>query len=363
MKIRELIDAIDVFAPFFLQQDFDNSGVQYADLDENIDKILICLDVTPETIEETVKQNCNTILSHHPIFFKPITNITRQENPIAFQLIHHHLNSIAVHTNYDLAENGLNDYVGKILGLKKIDCLEPSSEKIFKLALYVPEKYQEGLLNSLFKAGAGNIGNYDETSFTFSGKGSFKPLEGAKPFIGKTGKRELVDETKIETVFRERDFNKIIEAIYENHPYEEPAYDIYQLKTNTKSGIGLIATATSEQTLTDFVKNIKNILNIPYLRIVQANNKKVKTIALCTGSGGSLTNLAHQKKADILITGDVKHHEALRAKEIGLNIIDIEHFYTEKYFVPAIVEQLTKARVPKNLLFASKQMSSPFQLL
>lgn len=362
MKIRELIDVIDVFAPFFLQQDFDNSGVQYADLDGNIDKILICLDVTFEIIEEAVKQNCNTILSHHPIFFKPITNITRQESPIAFQLAHHHLNSIAVHTNYDLAENGLNDYVGKILGLKKIDCLEPSSEKIFKLALYVPEKYREGLLNSLFKAGAGNIGNYDETSFTFSGKGTFKPLEGAKPFIGKTGKRELVDETKIETVFRERDFNKIIEAIYENHPYEEPAYDIYQLKTNTESGIGLIATAAWEQTLTDFVKNIKNILNIPYLRIVQANNKKVKTIALCTGSGGSLIDQAYQKKADILITGDVKHHEALRAKEIGLNIIDIEHFYTEKYFVPAISEQLIEAQVPKDILIASKKMNSPFQL-
>ena len=111
MKIRELINIIDRFAPFFLQQNFDNSGVQYADLDEKINKVLICLDVTIETIEEALKQNCNTILSHHPLFFQPLTKITKQDNPIAFQLTHHQINLISAHTNYDLAENGLNDYV------------------------------------------------------------------------------------------------------------------------------------------------------------------------------------------------------------------------------------------------------------
>ncbi|HNR65832.1 MAG TPA: Nif3-like dinuclear metal center hexameric protein, partial [Atribacterota bacterium] len=152
MKIRELINIIERIAPFFLQQSFDNSGVQYADLDEKIKKVLICLDVTIETIEEALKQNCNTILSHHPLFFQPLTKITKQDNPTTFQLTHHHINLISAHTNYDLAENGLNDYVGRLLGLKKIDSLEPSSEKILKLALYVPEKYQDNLLNALFKA-------------------------------------------------------------------------------------------------------------------------------------------------------------------------------------------------------------------
>ncbi|MFZ2331346.1 MAG: Nif3-like dinuclear metal center hexameric protein [Atribacterota bacterium] len=363
MKIRELINIIDRFAPFFLQQNFDNSGVQYADLDKKINKVLICLDVTIETIEEALKQNCNTILSHHPLFFQPLTKITKQDNPTTFQLTHHQINLISAHTNYDLAENGLNDYVGRLLELKKIDSLEPSSEKILKLALYVPQKYQDNLLNALFKVGAGRIGDYSETSFIFQGKGSFKPLEGTKPFIGNTGKRELVDETKIETVFRERDLDRIIETIHKNHPYEEPAYDIYQLNSRVKSGIGLIARLAPEQNLTDFAVKVKNILNIPYLRMVQANNKKINTIALCTGSGGSLINRAHLKNADLLITGDIKHHEALRAREIGLNIIDIEHFHTEKYFVPAIFEQLIEAQVPKNLLHTSKKTDSPFQLL
>jgi dinuclear metal center YbgI/SA1388 family protein len=363
MKVKDILTIINKVAPFFLQEEYDNSGIQFADLNEDIHKILLCLDVTQDTIEEAIKQNCNTILSHHPLFFKPLKRITKQDNPIAFQLIYHQLNLIAAHTNYDLAENGLNDYVGKLLNLEKIESLENSSEKTFKLAVYVPDKYHEKLLNALFKAGAGNIGNYSETSFTSSGKGSFKPSDRANPFIGKKGEREIVNEVKIETVFLERNLNKIIKAIYKKHPYEEPAYDIYQLKTNSKTGIGLIANLSSEQNLENFCKKIKSILNIPYLRIVRANKENIRTIALCTGSGGSLIKQCINKNVDLFITGDIDHHEALEAKEMGLNIIDIEHFYTEKYFVPAIREQLIKAQVPEDILFASERMDSPFQLL
>ncbi len=364
MKVRDILSVIDRFSPFILQEEYDNSGVQYADLNENINKILICLDVTSEIIEEAVRQNCNTILSHHPMFFRPLTKITRQENPVIFQLLYNHINLISAHTNYDLAENGLNDYVGKLLGLKKIGCLEECKEKTFKLAVYVPEKYQENLLNELFLVGAGNIGNYSEVSFTIKGKGSFKPMEGTKPFIGKTGKRELVHEVKIETIFRERDSDKIIATIHKNHPYEEPAYDIYQLTNKSKSGIGLFAELPAEQNLETICKKIKDKLHIPYLRAIKANNQnqQIRNIALCTGGGGSLINKAIQKKADLLITGDIKHHEALTAKEMGLNIIDVEHFYTEKHFVPAIKKQLAKSGISEDLLVASEEMKSPFQL-
>ena len=362
MKIKELISVLDTIAPFFLQEKYDNSGVQIADLDEKIGKILLCLDVTEDVVQEAIDRRCNVLISHHPLFFLPLNRITKQENPVAYQLLHYNINLIAFHTNFDLAENGLNDYFGKLLGLKKTDCLEESPEKTLKLAVYVPLKYQEKLLDALFQSGAGNIGNYSETSFSASGKGSFKPLEGSKPFIGKTGERESVQEIKIETVFRERDLNRVINAVHQNHPYEEPAYDIYQLETKSKTGIGSIAKLDSEQSLVNICETIKKELGIPYLRVVQSKKQGIKTIALCSGGGGSLLEKAIQKKADLFITGDIKHHEALRAREMGLNIIDIEHFYTERYFVPALKEQLMGAGFPKKLLFASEKMSPSFQL-
>ncbi len=363
MKIKKLLKILDQIAPFFLQEKYDNSGVQFADLNEDIIKILICLDVTEEIIQEAIREKCNVILSHHPLFFHPFYRITKQDNPLAYQLIYHHINLIAIHTNFDLAENGLNDYVGQLLDLKKVAALKSSPEKIYKLAVYVPEQYQNPLQEALFQAGAGQIGNYSETSFSLSGEGSFKPLVGTQPFIGQTGKRELVSEIKIETIFGERILSKIIEAIQQNHPYEEPVYDIYQLETHSSAGIGMTAKLDKEEKLENIGEIIKKKLLAPYVKLIQANQKDIKTVALCTGSGGSLIDKCIEKEVDLFITGDIDYHEALKAKEVGLNIIDVEHFSTEKYFVPAIRKQLIQCQIPEDSLISSQKMASPFQLL
>jgi len=363
MKIKKLFNILNQITPFFLQEEYDNSGVQFADMDEDISNILLCLDVTEEILQEAIRENCNMILSHHPLLFQPLTRITKQDNPLAYKLFYQHINLISVHTNFDLAENGLNDYVGQLLGLNKIASLKSSPEKIYKLAVYVPEQYQDPLREALFQSGAGQIGNYNETSFSLTGKGSFKPMEGTKPFIGQTGKRESVNEIKIETIFYERNLSKIIEAIHKNHPYEEPAYDIYQLEKHSSAGIGMVAMLKKQKKLENLCQKIKEQLSAPYLRIIQANQKEIQTIALCTGSGGSLIDQCVDKQVDLFITGDIDYHEALKAKEMGLNVIDIEHFYTEKYFVPAIRKQLIQYQIPEESLIASQKMTSPFRLI
>ncbi|MFW6148817.1 MAG: Nif3-like dinuclear metal center hexameric protein [Atribacterota bacterium] len=363
MKIKELLDTLNQIAPFFCQEEFDNSGVQFADLNEDISKILLCLDVTEEIIQEAIREQCNVILSHHPLFFNPVYRIIKQDNPVAYQLIFHHINLISMHTNFDLAENGLNDYVGHLLALNKVSAIKSSPEKIYKLAVYVPVEYKNTLQDALFRSGAGQIGNYSETSFSIAGKGSFKPMDGSTPFIGKTGKRELVKEIKIETIFYERNLNKIIETIHQIHPYEEPVYDIYQLRAKSTTGIGMVAKLKKAQTLESFCKKIKKKLGAPYLRIIQSNKKMIQTVALCTGSGGSLIKQCINKQVEVLITGDIDYHEALKAKEMGLNIIDAEHFYTEKLFVAAIRKQLSKHQIPEDILVDSQKMNSPFQIL
>ncbi len=363
MKVKELLGTLNQIAPFFLQEESDNSGVQFADLDEVISKLLLCLDVTEEVLQEAIRNNCNAVLSHHPLFYQSFKRITRQENPLAYQLFYHHIHLIAFHTNFDLAENGLNDYVGTLLGLQKTAPLKPSREKIFKLAIYVPEQFQESLQEALFRSGAGQVGNYSETSFSLSGKGSFKPLEGTKPFIGQKGTREMVNEMKIETVFQERNLSEIIASIHRNHPYEEPVFDIYPLEIHSTAGIGMLAKLNKPETLDHFLQKVKEQLQAPYVRMIQANQKKIQNIALCTGSGGSLIDQCIEKQVDLFITGDIDYHEALRAKEMGLNMIDIEHFFTEKYFVPAIQKQLVCHHFPEKLLVPSQKMISPFRIL
>jgi len=268
-----------------------------------------------------------------------------------------------MHTNYDLAENGLNGYVANLLGIKKIAPLQSSSEKIFKFAVYVPVQYADKVSQAIFKAGAGKIGKYTETSFNISGKGTFKPTEGTNPFIGKIGEREEIEEIKIETVVAERDLDSVVQAMKNNHPYEEPAYDVYELKAKPSYGIGILGETDKEVEISKFSLEVKNRLKAHYIRLIKSNEQKIKRVALCTGSGGSLLEQVSHKDADLYITGDITYHTAHRAKELGLNVLDVEHFDTEKFFVDALYNQLIKFGTPKDILIKSKKMESPFQIL
>ncbi|GAH98626.1 unnamed protein product [marine sediment metagenome] len=347
MKVKNLLNNLDRIAPFFLQESSDNSGIQFANLDAPITKILLSLDVTQGVLNEAIENKVNLIITHHPLLFSPLKQITKQKNPLLFKIITNKINLLALHTNYDLAENGLNDYVANLLGIKEISPLQGSSEKVFKFAVYVPVKHADKVSQAIFKAGAGKIGKYTETSFNISGKGTFKPMEGTNPFMGKIGERENVEEIKIETVVAERDLDSVVQAMKDNHPYEEPAFDVYELKTKPSYGIGIFGEIDKEVEISKFSLEVKNRLKACYIRLIKSNNRKIRKVALCTGSGGSLLEQVSRKNVDLYITGDITYHTALRAKELGLNVLDVEHFDTEKFFVEALYNQLIKMAVKK----------------
>jgi len=363
MKVKNILNNLNKIAPFFLQEEYDNSGIQFADLEAPIKIILLCLDVTQEILDEAMKNKVNLIISHHPLLFSSLKQITKQKNPLLYQVISRQINLIAMHTNYDLAEGGLNDYVVNLLGIKKIAPLQRSVEKVFKFAVYVPVKYANKVSRALFDAGAGKIGNYTETSFNIAGQGTFKPMEGTNPFIGKIGEKETVSEIKIETVIPERNLESVIQAMKNAHPYEEPAYDIYEILNKPSYGIGLRGKIEKKLPLKEFSLWLKEKLQAKYVRLIKSNDRKIQKVALCTGGGSSLIENVSNLDIDLYITGDITHHHALRAKELKLNILEIEHFDTEKFFVEAIYNQLVKSGIPKDILIKSKKMSSPYKLL
>ncbi|MBA7575617.1 hypothetical protein ES708_17448 [subsurface metagenome] len=188
-------------------------------------------------------------------------------------------------------------------------------------------------------------------------------MEGTNPFIGKIGEKEEVEETKIETVVAERDLDSVVRAMKDAHPYEEPAFDVYELKTKPSYGIGIFGEIDKEVEISKFSLEVKNRLQARYLRLIKSNERKIKRVALCTGSGGSLLEQVNNKDADLYVTGDITYHTALRAKELGLNVLDVEHFDTEKFFVEALYEQLIKFGIPKDILIKSKKMESPYEIM
>jgi dinuclear metal center YbgI/SA1388 family protein len=362
MKLRDLIYIIDSFAPFAVQKDYDNSGIQCGDLDSEVNKILLALDATVEVVDEAVKINANTILTHHPPLFFPQKRIVKSEMQGFFKAISNGINVVSTHTNFDLATNGLNDYFCKLIQLKKLKPIIKSNEKTYKLAVYVPEEFRDSVANALFEAGAGHIGNYSETSFNIQGIGSFKPLEGAHPFLGASGKREYVQEVKVETVVRERNLHNVIESIKKNHPYEEPAYDIYEIISDASDGVGAVGELENEMPLLDFAKLLKEKTKATYIRLIGNKDRKIKKVAVCTGAGSSLIKDVKRLNVDLFLTGDLNYHQALDLKESLVDTIEIEHFDTEKFFVSAMYDNLSRY-IDKKIIFKSVLMKSPFEII
>ncbi len=117
-KITKIIKKIEDFAPISTCQKWDNSGWQINLGIENVNKILLALDVTPACVDEAVKKNCDLILSHHPVFFNSIKSI---DAPYIIKAIKNNIQIYSAHTNLDIAQGGVSEYLAEKCGFKELD--------------------------------------------------------------------------------------------------------------------------------------------------------------------------------------------------------------------------------------------------
>jgi dinuclear metal center YbgI/SA1388 family protein len=261
---------------------------------------------------------------------------------IITKAIQSNLSIVAAHTNVDHAEGGLNDYLSKLLGL--IDVKNLSNQlPLKKFVGYIPESDFENIRSALFNAGAGKFANYDQVSFSSQGKGSFRPLEGSNPSKGNHGERSEVLEYRLELIVTERELDKIISTYYKVHPYEEPVFDILQPEQlqgeYLPARIGVLNKVIS---LSDFAKIVNEKLKLDYVQVAGNQDKEIEKVAIACGSGADFINAASRQGADILVTGDVKYHEAQSALESCMALINAGHYGTEKVFPNLIKEYLDK---------------------
>ena len=343
---RKVIKVLETFAPQKYAQSWDNVGFQIGSIDSKIDKVMVALEVTPEVIDEAIDESVDLLIVHHPLIFKPIKSVVNCD-PIGnmiLDLVNNRINLIVAHTNLDSSDIGLNHYLAKKINLERVYNLSDGYvKKYYKIAFYIPDEYRNKMINILEELGAGALGNYRGCTYTVEGKGTFKPLEGANPFIGSVDTLEEVDEVKIEAVVEESILNKVIEKIIKNHPYETPAYDVIALENQFDNpNMGLVGYLDSSVTLKDFTMNLKETLSSKSIRVVKANDRKINKVALCTGASSDFIDNASEVGADVYITGDLKYHEAQYAKLKGINIIDAGHFETEQFFVDEFLNILRR---------------------
>lgn len=336
MKLKSLIKKIELKYPLSLAYDWDNVGLLVGDYEMDIKKVLVVLEANEKVIEEAIKNNIDLIITHHPFIFKKINKVNTSDlkGKLIHKLIKNDVALYSMHTNFDIAFDGLNDYFMEIMEFEDTKILDITNvETLYKIVVYVPTTHAENLRKALANAGAGHIGNYSHCTFNSEGIGTFKPLDGSSPFIGVNGQVEKVNEIKIETIVPQNILGGVISSMLKAHPYEEVAYDIYRLENKGQSvGLGRLSKLKQNITLEKLSNNIKEKLKMDYIRIVGNLDNEINKVAVVTGSGADMVKKAKRQGAQVIITGDVKYHDAQDALDIGMNIIDCGHFDTEDIF-------------------------------
>lgn len=364
MKIGQITDLIEKIAPLSYQESYDNCGLIIGDKSSDIDSVLLCLDVTEEVIREAIDQHCQLIISHHPPVFKEIKRFSGQSltEKLVRSAIKNDIALYAAHTNLDNSIEGVNRIICDKLGIINPSLLQPLKGGLKKLVTFVPQSHVEMVRNAIFEAGAGFIGKYDCCSFNTDGQGSFRALEGAKPFVGQLGNVHFENEVRMEFIYPAHIGHQIISAMIKSHPYEEVAFDIYPIENvNPAIGSGMIGYLPEPVDALEFLHTLKKVFKSKIIRYSKINKDKVHKIALCGGSGGFLIRAAIATHADVFITGELGYHGFFET-ENSIILADAGHFETEQYTIE-LIESIIKENFPNFAVKISNSGVNPVNYL
>ncbi len=364
MKIKDITQFLETIAPPQYQEGYDNAGLIVGDPMKEITGVLVCLDSIETIIDEAIERGCNLVVAHHPIVFKGLKRFTGK-NYVERTIIKAIKNDIAIyaiHTNLDnVLRSGVNTKICERLGLTNCRILAPKRQTLMKLTTFVPYPQIKEVLNALFAAGAGQIGEYKNCSFRTEGVGTFRPTGTANPTVGVLDKDESVAEARIEVIFDHFLEKKVVSAMKNAHPYEEVAYYLHVLENeNLAVGSGMIG-EIEEISEIDFLLLLKMSMHVSCIKHTTLLEKKVKKVAVCGGAGGFLLNHAIAAGADVFVTADYKYHEFFDA-DGKIVIADIGHFESEQFTIDLLNDLLQKEFEKLNV-FSTKNITNPVNYL
>ncbi len=344
MQVADVLRILDQWAPLTYSEDFDNTGLLVGDPKTEITGVLVSLDTLESVVDEALAEDCNLIVSFHPIIFsglkslQPIDYVSRT----VVKAIKNDIAIIALHTALDNMPHGVSAGMAQVLGLKNTKVLMPKQQVMFKLVTYVPQKDAEALRTALFEAGGGALGNYQECSFNLEGTGTFKPMDGAEPKLGKLGLRHSEQETQIQMTFLQHQKRAIIAALKQAHPYEEVAFDIVPLdQTCPEVGMGLIGNLPSALSFDALLKKVKSDFNCGCIKHSNNELKQITSVAVLGGSGSFAIDQAKALGAQVYITADLKYHDFFKGQK-DFALMDIGHYESEQFTKDLIVDYLSK---------------------
>lgn len=360
MKVGVVCDFLEKWAPKSNAEDYDNVGLLVGDKESVCSGILVALDTTEQVLDECLEKKCNLIVSFHPIIFSGLKKVTKKNyvERVVFKAIKNDIAIYAIHTSLDNFRYGVSHGMAQKLGLRGTKILIPKKGSLMKLKTYVPSNHLESVLEALYLAGGGQIGNYDQCSFTTKGYGSFRGNDQSKPTIGKPGERTILPETQLSLVFHPYNKENLLNALKKSHPYEEVAYEIYRLDNPSKEiGLGLIGEFTKPLLEDKFLSLVKDAFKIHTIRHSKLLEKSISKVAVLGGSGSFAIEQAKALGADAYVTADLKYHNFFQADR-SLLLVDVGHYESEQ-FTCKLIQDYLRNKLTKFAVLLSGTNTNP----
>jgi dinuclear metal center YbgI/SA1388 family protein len=316
---------------------WDAVGLVCGDPAAPVRKVLFAVDPVAAVGAEALAWGADLLVTHHPLYLKPVHGVaaTTAKGRLVHSLVRGGVALLVAHTNADSADPGVSDALAGALGLPPGRPLAAQpADPLDKVVVFVPQPDTERVLDALAAAGAGAIGDYDRCAWTVAGTGTFRPLAGANPTIGRVGEVEDVWETRLEMVLPRSRRGAVVAALRAAHPYEEPAFDVIELAAPEPSrrGIGRVCELAEPESLATFVGRVRRGLPATAggVRVAGDAGREVRRVAVCGGAGDSLFGAVRACGADVYVTADLRHHPAADALEAGgPALVDVAHWASE----------------------------------
>jgi dinuclear metal center YbgI/SA1388 family protein len=371
-RIADIVAFLERFAPLDLAEEWDNVGLLAGDRSRQTQAVLTCLTLTSDVAREAIERRAGLIVTHHPVLFRPVKRLTA-DDPQGAMLLELIAAGIAVyspHTAYDSAAEGINQQLAVRLGLTNIEPLRPlPAPAQCKIVCFVPRSHLAAVQQALWSAGAGVIGEYSKCSFVLDGTGTFEGSAAAHPAVGQALRLEDVAEARVEVVCPERLVPDALRSLRAAHPYEEPAYDVYPLKSGaSRRGPGRMGRLFAEGAtgapvppmLAEFVALVKTKLAVAEVPFVGDPGRPISRVAIACGSGGEFLAGAAGKKCDVLLTGEARFHTCLEAGDSGIALVLAGHYATERPAMEHLAGVLSR-EFPGITAWASQAECDPIQ--
>ncbi len=396
--VGDVCQAMGIIAPPALAQSWDNVGLLAGDLQARVRRMLLCIDLTEAVVDEARTAKVQCILNYHPPIFKPISMLQipgSGTEAAVFRCIRDGIAIYATHTALDAAEGGTNDVIASLCGIKRrqpLEHIDQPGESQNKLVVFVPQEALEKVADAIFAAGAGHIGDYSRCSYRLAGQGTFRGGATTSPTIGQRGRMEYVDEVRLESVVRSKDLPAVVAAMRGAHPYEEPAFDLYPLQAQPVGGIGRVGRLPQPIALSTLARKLKRATGATCVQIVGPADRQVDRAIIVVGAAGSLpfqlpplaaappsptpnppsasripnsefrlpNSAFPHPHADVIITGEIRHHDALTIQRRDCTAIVLGHWASERPVLTSLAKRLETA-LPGVELRISKADRDPFQ--